>query len=293
MKAKTAPSIYFEEQGSTRAILLMLLVLTIGFAGGALVVYRMTASKKPTPVAENELTLSESTRAVLSQLKAPVEVRFFALFGGDVAATNLQEFALEIGNLLSAMETEAQGKITVTRHVTWTPETTKLAAADGIVPVDVGGDPSYVGLVVAQDKRKESLARLAPEWASALEFDLARAISRVGTPPSAPQTPAQIVESSQAEVSVKRTIPDAAATSLEDGKQILREASLKAYQDLVNEMNREVAKAEQAVQQSSEADREAASQRLQQVRANYVENLRNVALQSQAQMESWTKLKGR
>lgn len=292
MKVQFPRSIRFQKPANARAGLLIFLGLIFGSAGGGLMVYRVLQKKPPAPAVENLPTLSESTRTVLGELKAPVEVHFYALFGGDAAASRLSGFATNINTLLTTMEAEAQGKIIVTRYETWTPANIKNATTDGIAPAEVGGDPAYVGIAISQDRRKEALARLAPEWAAALEFDVARTIARVGVQPEPAQTVQQVAENNQAIEAVKQTIPNAVETSFEDGKRMLLEAGLKSYQTLVAEMNAEVAKAEQSVQQSAEADRRAAVEKLQQVQARYAEKLRNVALQSQAQIEAWTKSKG-
>jgi hypothetical protein len=292
MKTRLTNSICFRESAGARTIVLV--ALTIGFAAGALLVYRSPKATPQTQSTEAALVLSESTKAVLGQLHSPVEIRFYALFGGDNPPARLREFAGQVSELLSVLEAEARGKLIVTRFDSWTSANTKNATSDGLVSFDTGsGDPIYLGIAAAQDKRKETLARLAPEWAAAVEFDLARVIARVGTPPPMPRTAEQVAQTGKAEEAVKRAIPNATATSLEDGKQILRDVALKAYQSLVGEMNGEVAKAEQAVQKAAgDTERQTALQKLQQMRAGYAERLREIALQSQAEMEAWTNLKG-
>lgn len=294
MKARPANSVYFREQASIRTILLPLVVLVIGFAAGALVVYRSTKAPTPPPVAENKLTLSESTLAVLGRLNQPVDLRLYMLFADDNIPASFREHSVRVNELTSELEQFANGRIVVTRFTNWSRQSTQSAASDGVTPLTLPqGDPCYLGIAVAQDNRKEALAQLAPEWASALEYDIARAIARVGSPPPTPRSAESLVQAGKAEQSIKQTIPNPASTSLDDGKQILRDASLKAYQTLVGEMNSEVAKAELPVQQATtDAGRQAALQKLQQVRAGYAEKLREIALQSQAEMEAWAKLKG-
>lgn len=292
MKVKFPPAIRRQKQGSTRAALLIFLGLILGSAAGGLAVYRLMTKAPAHATTETEVTLSDSTRTVLGELKAPVEVHFYALFGGDAAASQLSGFTKKIDALLTTMEAESHGRITVKRYDTWTPANIKTATSDGIAPAEYGGDPAYVGLAISQDRRKEALARLDPEWAAALEFDVARTIAHVGIAPEPAPSVQQVAENKQAIEAVKQTIPNAVETSLEDGKQILRAAALKNYQTLVGEMNAEVSKAEQAVQQSTAADRQAAVEKLQQVQAHYAEKLRNVAIQSQAEIEAWTKSKG-
>jgi hypothetical protein len=284
-----------QEQANSR-IALMLLALMVGFAVGALVVYRTTRTKPSEPIHETKIVLSESTKAVLHQLRTPVEVRFYALFGGEAASESLRELAINVNELLAEFERQSGGKLTVTHFDEWSAANTKAAAADGVVASNLEkGDPSYVGLTVIQDTRKETISQLAPEFAQAVEHDLARTISRLANPKSSsssPPSPANKAQMEKAEAAVKQTIPNPAAISLEEGKRLLRESSLRGYQALVDEMNREVQQGEQLVNAATaDADRQIATQKLLQVRTSYAEKLRAIALQSQVELEAWTKLK--
>jgi len=294
MKARPSPSICAREQGSIRTLLLPLVVLVIGFAAGALVVYR--SAKPPTPpvTSEDKLTLSESTKAVLSRLSQPVELRLYVLFADDNVPASLREHSAYVNELVSELEQSANGRIVVTRFNNWSRESTQSAANDGVTPLTLPqGDPCYVGIAVMRDSRKEALAQIVPEWSAALEYDIARAIARVSSAPATPRSVETLVKAGKAEQSIKQKIPNPASTSLEDGKQILRDVSIKAYQALVGEMNSEVAKAELGIQRATtDGDRQTALQKLQQVRASYAEKLRAIALQSQAEMEAWMQLKG-
>lgn len=294
MKARPANSACFRERASIRTIVLPLVVLVIGFAAGALVVYRSIKAPSPLPVTESQFTLSENTIAVLSRLTQPVELRLYVLFADDNIPARLREHSARVNELVSELEQSAKGRIVVTRFHNWSRESTQSAASDGVTPLVLPqGDPCYIGIAVAQDNRREALDQLAPEWSAALEYDIARVIARVGSPPSAPRSAETLVQAGKAEQSIKQTIPNPASTSLEDGKQILRDASIKAYQALVGEMNSAVTKAEQGIQQATaDAERQAALQKLQQIRTSYAEKLRAIALQSQAEMETWTTLKG-
>ena len=294
MKLRPARFVCIRKQGSARTILLSLVILVIGFAAGALVIYRATKAPSPPPATESKPTLSESTLAVLSRLSQPVDLRLYVLFADDNIPARLREHSVRLNELVSELEQSANGRMVVTRYNNWSRESTQSAANDGVTPLTLPqGDPCYLGIVVAQDNRKEALAQLVPEWSAALEYDIARAIARVGSPPAAPRSAEALVQAGKAEATIKQTIPNPASTSLEDGKRILRDASLKAYQTLVAEMNSAVAKAELPVQQATtDAERQAALQKLQQVRTSYAEKLRDIALQSQAAMEAWTRLKG-
>ena len=285
----------FAERGGASPLVL-LLVLLIGLAVGALLVYQTTKSPAAKPQAEpssSQVNLSESTKAVLARLDSPVELRLYVLFSDDNASPALREHAARVNELASEFERFGNGRIVVSRFNTWSRENTQNAATDGLTPLALPhGDPGYIGLAVRQDNRKEALPQIAPEWFSALEFDIARAIARVGSTPTAPPSAEDLTLAKQAEASISKVIPRSADTTLEDGKRLLRDTALKAYQTLVGEMNREVQKAEQVVQNAAtEADRRAALQKLQQLRAGYAERLREIAQTSQAELEAWTRLK--
>lgn len=282
-------------QGNARIFILVAMLL-LGSAVGALLAYRFVKAKpleKPELVAAPKIVLSPSTQTALEQLRAPVAVRFYALFDATTAAANLRDFASHAGLLLTEFERAAGGKLRVTRFMDWTPVNSQSAAADGIKPFNLAqGDPAYLGFVVAQDTRTEATPQLAPEWTLALEFDLIRAITRIANPPPTARPPAVVAQDASAEATVKQLIPDVAATTLAAGQQVLREASLKEFEAVVQEMNREVQKDETAVRNATtDADRQAALKRLQETRAKYGDQIREVSLRGQAALEAWARLK--
>jgi hypothetical protein len=82
-------------QGNSR-IPAMILVLAIGFAGGALVVYQSTKAKPPPPIQADGVVLSESTRSVLKKLRAPVAVRFYSLSGAEPVPEDLRNLTARV-----------------------------------------------------------------------------------------------------------------------------------------------------------------------------------------------------
>lgn len=279
--------------GGIRSVALPLLALVVGFSIGAVVVYRATQKANPPPVTDSQTTLVESTKTVLQRLKQPVELRAYVLFTDDSPPTDLRAHAAFVNDLVSELERYANGRIVVTRFQNWSRESTESAARDGVTPVTLPqGDPCYLGIALSQENRRETLPHLNPEWSAALESDVARAIERVGSPPPARQSPETQAQADKASQSIKQIIPNPQAISLDDGKRILRDASLQAYQTVVAEMNREVAKAEEQVQQAAgQTERTAALEKLQQVRTSYARQLREIAQQSQAEIEAWSRLK--
>ena len=282
------------DQASARTALLMLVLFLTGMGVGALWVYR-SAQKPAIPGEDVERTLADSTRAVLENLKSPVEIQFYSLFGDGSSSGDLSEFAGRVKSLLAAFQQEAGGKIKVKPYDSWTDANTKSASAAGVVPFTVGGDAAYLGLIAVQDGRKETLPQLLPEWEQALEFDLARAISRVASSPLPPDSAADMALVERATQDVQRSIPNLATVSLEDGKRILREAALKEYKAAVAEMDNEIKEAQQrllkAEAANSDSDRQAALEGLRQLQSNHTEKLNQIATRSQAQIEALQRLK--
>lgn len=277
--------------------LVLVLTLLVGLGVGALLVYRLQRSPEAAPPVTAPpagVMLAEATRGVIAKLTVPIDVRVYTLFSETKVPENYYEQAQRINDLLNEMERFANGRIVVSWITNWSRETTQQAVADGLAALTTPqGEPCYLGLCLLQDKRRQVLAQLAPEWSSALEFDLARAIARVAEASVMPRSPEEQVVVKKAEIAVKQAIPNPATVSLDEGKQLLRDTALRAYQALVTEMNREVEQVEARFKTTAtEADRQKLVQELQRVRSSYADKLRDVALRSQAEIEAWTKQKG-
>lgn len=293
MRNDSKPPATFPVRANARLVTLIL-VLIVGAVVGALAVYLSSKRKPHTPVAEVDSTLSESTLKVLRQLRQPVEVRFYSLFEKADSAAAWRTLAAEVNELLNHFESEAGGKLTLKRLTEWSAENTKRAAADGLVAQNLSqGEPIYLGVAVVQESRSEAIAQLAPEWAAALEFDLARVIARIthtAAPARSAEETAQIATAGE---TLKRLLPDAAATSLEDGRRIIQEATLAEFRAAVAELTSEVEKVEHRARGNiTEAERQQALQELQAIRARHAEKLRDLGRKSQAELEAWNKLKG-
>ena len=269
---------------------------------GGLWFYR---SPKRTPDAsvqadgQQPIALSDSTRTVLKRLDSSVHIRFYALLDPASVPASVQALAERVDQLLSEYEREAADKIEVTRYNCRSEinAAAVAAASDGLKPFNIDkGDACYFGLAVAQDDRKELLVHLAPEWQQALEFDLARAIERVvdakGPAPRLANTPPATVAATE---DVKRTLPNFAAVSMEEGARILRAAALKDFKETVAAMEVQVAEAQQSLSRAqnggSEAEQQAAVKHLQQVQSGQTEKLKQIAARSAAQIEALRQLK--
>jgi len=284
-----------KERASARLASLSLVALLAGLAIGGLVVYQSLKPRRPV-VEPGSIVLSEGTKTVLTRLRSPVVIHFYSLFNQASVSPAIHEAAIRAAQLLSEFERQAAGKITLTQFTEWSDANAKSAAADGLVPFNIEkGDPIYVGLHLAQGKRTHIIAQIVPEWAPALEFDLARALDNLSGAESTPPPAADVARVVTAEQMVKKTIANPNAVSLADGKRILQELAGKEFQAAVQEMNQAIAAAEQRVVKAetdgSESEKQSALAQLQEVRAKFGEQLREIGLRSQTQLEAWERLK--
>ncbi len=283
-------------EASAKIILLLFTFLAAGFIVGSF--WRQPRNLSGGTPPPHTVTLSESTAAVLSHLREPLQIRYYALFSEDQPAEAWLQLTTNTDQLVAEFERLANGKLIVTRIRNWTPENTKNAAADGVTAANLTqGDPVYFGFTLTQANRKEALPQVSPQWAAALEFDLARAIARVSHPPEAPainRSPKETAFQNEAEAAVKRVLPDSAAITLEEGIQKINAASLQEFRQIVEEMNAAIAQAEPLIKTAdSESAKESALQKLRELRAGYEAKAREVAPRAQAQIEAWTRLKGK
>jgi len=283
--------------------ILVVLVCLTSVAAGVLCFYAATrrsmAEAGDNAELKQQSALSENTKAVLTELNAPVQIRFYALLDPASVPVGMQEFARLIDQLLTEYEREAQGKVEMTRYNSRSEvkAAAVAAAADGVRPFNLDkGDACYFGLVVAQDDRKEILTQLGPERQDALEFDLTSMIEKIarakGPAPRAANTPPA---DSAATDEVKQAIPNFTSVSVEEGTRILREVALRNFKETVAAMEAQVALAQDSLSLArnggSEAERQAAARQLQEIQAEQTEKLRQIAARSAARVEALRQLK--
>ena len=276
------------QRAEARTVLLALVFFIAGLAASA--VWFSQKTTKPDS-AEAPVALTDMSKGVLQGLHAPIELRYYSLLNTSGLPANVQAFAGRVDRLLSVYEQQSGGRIKVTRIQTPTDANADAATADGIKAFNRDkGDACYLGIVVAQDAHKEALANLTPEWESALESDLSRAIGRtasIASPPTA-------VVDTPAMDAVKRAIPNPDSVSLEDGTQILHDAALAQFKQEAQDMGAKIKAAQEAFVQSqgqSEADRQSALTLLSQLQNEQMEKLKEIAAQSKAQTEAFQQLK--
>jgi hypothetical protein len=286
------------EQAGARTILLFAVIFLLGIAVSAVWFY--TSSKRGSAI-PNEVTptlqLSDATRAILSRLDSPVEIRFYALLDATTLPDSVTAFAGRVDQLLLAYQQEDGGKVKVTRINSQSNPNANAALADGIQPFNrEKGDACYLGLALVTKGHKETLPRLSPEWEQALEPDLTRAIVRLLDATSATTAAGAISLVNTAAIQeVKALIPDPATVSVQAGKQILQDAALKDFTAAVKEMDAQLKEAQQRLAQAqnggSDAEQQAAMKHFQQVQAEQTEKLKQIAARSKAQIDTFQQLK--
>jgi hypothetical protein len=282
-------------RAAARVPALLIIVFLLGLGAGALwfshnAHRRAERTPGPPPV------LSPATRAVLARLDKPVEIRFYALLDPATTPDSLKAFADRASGLLSEFQREGGDKIAVTRQTTPSDAAANLAAADGITPFNLEkGAACFLGIAVIQGGQRESIPRLSPDWETALEPDLSRAIDRlIAPPPAAPVNAETAAIQATAEEEVRRAIPNLDTVTPEAATETLRRAALADFKAAAGERERALKEAEQLVleaQNKTEADQQAALKRLQQVQAEHTEKLQAIAARLQNQLEALQRLK--
>jgi hypothetical protein len=278
---------------------LLVLVFAVGTGLSALWFLRSPASRNANGPGEISAAqpggISEGTRSILSRLKAPVEIRYYTLLDPASVPETARAFADRVEQLLAQYQQGAEGKLKVTRFKSLTDSGTN-AAADGLTPFNMDkGDACYLGLVVLEKGRKEVLSLLLPEWESAVEPDLSRAIERAdrgadaGLAVASAMSPAVVEE-------VKRALPKWDSVSVEDGTKMLRAASLAEFKAALDQSQAQLQAAEQQLTRAqnggSEAEQQAAMRRLQQVQSEQTEKLKEISLRAETQVRAFQQLRG-
>jgi hypothetical protein len=272
-----------------------ILLGSVFFLAGALVSALFLRSSFPKPAPAGP-AVSTNTQAVVENLPAPVEVRFYSLLDAG-AAPALREFSHRVDQFLSTCQELAPGKVKLVRFDSAANPNPNAAVADGIQGFDLDkGDGCYLGIALVSKGRKEVLSRLQPEWELALQADFSRALQRVAqAAPAAPGPTAPAPLDTGLVEQVKKTIPDPASTTLEEGTQQLRTAALGEFMAAATGMQTQIGAAEQRlkeVQQSgTAAEQEQAMRKLQELQAAQTQKLKEIAAHSQALVDTLTRLK--
>lgn len=129
-------------------------------------------------------TLSHGTRNIINGIQddKPVTIRFYVTSEDRVMPPILKTYARTVQDLLLEFEKQGEGKI-VLEKVAPNPNTEEedKAKEDEVqgMTVNSEGDNIYLGLAIQCLQQKEVLPFLNPNEETALEYNLARAISKV------------------------------------------------------------------------------------------------------------------
>ncbi len=287
------------EHGSSRVPALALGFFLLGVAASAIWFYQASHHRGATATGGTEgvgtETLSEGTLAVLKRLGSPVELKFYSLLDPATTSDALRAFSGRVDQLLSLYQQAAKGQLKVTRY-TSLADASQAAAADGLRSFNSDkGESCFLGIALVAGSHKESLPLLSPDWESALESDLSRALARLvdaSAPTRAVPTPridAAIIDE------VKRKVPNLETVSLDEGSQLLRDAAVTDMKAALADTDAKIHEAEQRLTQAqaggSDADKQAALKNLQQAQAAQTAKLKQIADRTAAQVEALKQLK--
>src|SRR5919106_2101927 len=130
----------------------------------------------------NLYTLSDGTRKVLRELQSPVKVKLY-MSQGEAVPVQLRGFAQRVEDLVREFKAAAGDKIVFERlDPKPDSEIEDAAQLEDIEPQQLfSGEQFYLGIAVSQLDRKQSIPAISPQRERLLEYDLVRAIARVGS----------------------------------------------------------------------------------------------------------------
>jgi len=130
----------------------------------------------------NIYTLSDGTRKILRELPAPVKVKLY-VSQGEAVPVPLRGFAQRVEDVVHEFKQAAGANLQVERyHPRPDSEEEDAAQLDGIEPQQLmSGEQFYLGIAVSQLDRKQAIPAVSPQRERLLEYDLIRAIARVGS----------------------------------------------------------------------------------------------------------------
>src|SRR5687767_15672171 len=130
----------------------------------------------------NLYTLSDGTRRILRSLESPVKVKLY-MSQGEAVPVPLRGFAQRVEDLVREFKSAAGDKVVIERlDPKPDSEIEDSAQLDGIEPQQLAsGEQFYLGIAVSQLDRKQAIPAISPQRERLLEYDLVRAIARVGS----------------------------------------------------------------------------------------------------------------
>ncbi|MEY4387891.1 MAG: hypothetical protein RLY20_3174 [Verrucomicrobiota bacterium] len=134
---------------------------------------------------EKAFTLSPGTKAILAKLDTPVKLRFYCTQSEQSTPETvyLKTYSRRVEDLLEEFRQNGHGKIVVEKlNPLPDSDAEDKARFDGIQQMQLsGGEPFYLGLSVNMLDEKQTV-ELPPNRERLMEYDIARAITRVVNP---------------------------------------------------------------------------------------------------------------
>ncbi|HWL54396.1 MAG TPA: GldG family protein, partial [Chthoniobacteraceae bacterium] len=131
---------------------------------------------------EKAYTLSDGTRSILSRLPSPIQIRLYAT-RNETIPPQLRLYVQQVEDLLEEIRQASNGRVEIQKlDPEPDSEAEDSARLDGVEGQALpNGEQLYLGLSVSLLDHKEAIPFLSPERERLLEYDIARAISRVIT----------------------------------------------------------------------------------------------------------------
>lgn len=277
------------------AVVCLLAGLAVGVRLSRPSAHRAGNASPDAPAPAAVAPLSPATQAALAGLPGAVEIRFHARLPESRVAEPWREFARRVEAMLTEFERAASGRVRVSRVAAANDADARAtAAADGVEVFALGRDEHGIcGVRVLGAADKVTLARLVPEWEAALEFDLARAVTRAAGAAGGVAVSAGIAAGAVAEL--QQALPDWESLSAAEAEEKLRAAALAEFKTAAQAMSAQVAEAQQRLagaQASGNATQIATAQAaLQKLQAEQAESLGAIARRMEAQVNALRQLK--
>jgi ABC-type uncharacterized transport system involved in gliding motility auxiliary subunit len=131
----------------------------------------------------NIYTLSDGTKKILRGLESPVKLKLYITRGEQGMPVQLRSFAQRVEDLAREFKSVAGSNLVIELYDPKPDsEAEEAAQLDGIDAQQLfSGEQFYLGLAVSQLDRKQAIPTLSVQRERLLEYDLARAIARVGS----------------------------------------------------------------------------------------------------------------
>lgn len=160
---------------SVGVVAMFVLLVAVGFLAGRF-------KHRVDLTAEKAFTLSPGTKAILAKLDTPVQIRFYCTQDNTMPVF-LKTYAQRVEDLLG--EFKRASKYVEVQKLDPQPDSDAEDSArlDGVEgqPLQQSGEQLFLGLSVSMLDQKQAIPFLTPDRERLLEYDIARAISRVAT----------------------------------------------------------------------------------------------------------------